>query len=72
MHLNINKNFVPEGTNYSKDLVFIISFSKLALGICVRIVEQYYAPRSVSRYCSNLWNDSLIAQNLVNLYIVTK
>ena len=36
-----------------------------------RIVEQYYAPRSVSRYCSNLRNDSLIAQNLVNLYIVT-
>lgn len=40
MHLNINKSFVPEGTNYSKDLVFIISFSKLALGICGNFTQR--------------------------------
>ena len=35
-----------------------------------RIVEQYYAPRSVSRYCSNLRNDRLVVHSFVNLYIV--
>ena len=39
-HLNMNKNFVPEGTSYSKDLIFIISFSKLALGICGNFTQQ--------------------------------
>ena len=36
---------------------FVYAESPFCANWRFRIVEQYYAPRSVSRYCSNLRND---------------